>query len=99
MATFFAFCIIINRIHKVGEMNKTYLLLVSMAFLSCGKGKEVKFFPATELELNKLVNEKDMEVNPNLSVDKTIINNDYPVEIALYQNNKFFYNLPNLGSG
>ena len=40
-------------------------------------------------------NEKDIIHNEDVS----IINADYPVEIWLYRNNKYYYDLPNLGSG
>lgn len=40
-----------------------------------------------------------MPDNPDLAVDKSIINNDYPIELALYQDGKFYYNLPTLGDG
>ena len=40
-----------------------------------------------------------MTVSPNLSTDKTLINTEYPIEIALYEDHKFYYDLPDLGDG
>ena len=53
-----------------------------------------------ESDYTKFINQSDLgKQEPNLTLDKTIVNNEYPIEIALYKNNKFFYNLPNLGTG
>lgn len=40
-----------------------------------------------------------MPKNPNLTIEKSFINEQYPIEIALYDDHRFFYNLPNLGTG
>jgi hypothetical protein len=34
-----------------------------------------------------------------LTLDKSLIKNDYPIKIALYQDQRFDYHLLNLGSG
>ena len=39
------------------------------------------------------------EENINLDEDKSILNLEYPIQIWLYANNKYFYDLPNLGKG
>jgi hypothetical protein len=80
-------------------MSKTFILLAMMVLTACGKGKSVKFYPATEDQFSEIVNSKNLYANPNLTLDKAFVNNDYPIEIALYKDNKFFYNLPNLGIG
>ena len=79
---------------------KTLLLaLMSALFLSCGKsGKEIKLYDGKKEDFSKFINARDMK-NPNTNQDKTIRNNDYPIEIALYQNKRFYYDLPNLGDG
>ena len=49
----------------------------------------------------QLINKKSIsstkDVNQNL--DHSLINQDYPVEIWLYENNKYYYDLPKLGDG
>lgn len=40
-----------------------------------------------------------MPTKPNLNHDKVIVDEEYPVEIAIYEDGQFFYNLDNLGSG
>ena len=47
---------------------------------------------STKKNLNDL---NDIDFND----DTSIINPDYPIEIWLYENNKYYYDLPNLGSG
>lgn len=66
---------------------------------SCGEGKSPKTFKVEEASFQKFVNQKPLGEDPNLNLDKSIVNNDYPIEIALYQDNRFYYNLPNLGDG
>lgn len=75
-----------------------YILCIASLF-SCGEGKSPKTFKVEETSFQKFVNQKSVSASPNLSIDKSIVNNDYPIEIALYQDNKFYYNLPNLGDG
>jgi hypothetical protein len=77
------------------------LVLVLLSISSCtGKSASADLYAAKEpQEFSKFINAKQMPANPNLTVDKAFINNDYPIEIALYQEHRFFYNLPNLGSG
>lgn len=68
--------------------------------VSCGKpAKKVPLYAIKSEALTQYVNQKSMPASPNLTLDKSIVNNDYPIEIALYQDQRFYYNLPNLGSG
>ena len=36
---------------------------------------------------------------PNLKSDKTLLNRDYPIEIAIYSDGQWYYDLPNLDTG
>lgn len=74
-------------------------LLILASLVSCGKKSKTKFYPITETNLSKYVNDKDLPANPNLTLDKSIVNNDYPIQLALYRNGKFYYDLPNLDEG
>jgi hypothetical protein len=74
-----------------------YLFLLTFTFSSC-KSK-VKVFVTTEEHFTKYVNEKSLPTSPNLSVDITISNDDYPIELALYNDGTFYYMLENLGDG
>lgn len=79
----------------------TSLSLISL-FVSCVPDKEtstLSYFEVDQTAYQKYVNQKSMPTEPDLAVDKSIINNDYPIELALYQDGKFYYNLPNLGDG
>lgn len=81
-------------------MTKFITLFSLILLTSCGGGKkEPSFYPASESSFQNIVNDKNMEAQPNLTLDKSIVNNDYPIEIAFYKDNKFYYNLPNLGDG
>lgn len=48
-----------------------------------------------------IINQKNFQDESDLvhHEDVSILNADYPVEIWLYQNNKYYYDLPNLGAG
>lgn len=79
----------------------TSLSLISL-FFSCVPDKEtstLSYFEVDQAAYQKYVNEKSMPSEPNLATDKSIVNNDYPIELALYEDGKFYYNLPNLGDG
>lgn len=81
---------------------KAILFLTLLLAMSCtGKSGSASLHKAAqETDYSKFINNKNLTKDePNLTVDKTIVNNNYPIEIALYKNNKFFYNLPNLGTG
>ncbi len=77
---------------------KVYFLLLFL-LLSCAKGEKVNFVSVKKDLFAKFINDKDLPSKPNLSVDKNIVNNTYPIEIALYKDKKFYYDLPNLGDG
>lgn len=75
------------------------ILWMSLVFLiGCGQGKS-KLHKIPELALQNYVNQKSMPAHPNLTVDKSITNNSYPIQIALYEDGRFYYDLPNLGDG
>ncbi|MCO4794935.1 MAG: hypothetical protein KC493_14555, partial [Bacteriovoracaceae bacterium] len=85
-------------------MNKALLFFAfSILFCSCipkeHTKSEVTFFKTNQKDFNSYINQKIAPSSPNLSLDKSIINNDYPIEIALYNDKKWYYNLPNLGEG
>ena len=78
---------------------KTILLLALVVLVSCGKGGGSKLYKVDSSSLNKFVNQKNMSKKPNLTIDKSIVNKSYPIEIALYNDGRFYYDLPNLGDG
>ncbi len=47
----------------------------------------------------RYINQKALLEDPNLTLDKSIINSTYPIQLALYQDGRFYYDLPNLGDG
>ncbi len=67
--------------------------------LQTGDKTPVQFFKSTQEDFTKYINNKPLPKNPNLSLDKTISNDDYPIELALYSDGNFYYNLENLGDG
>ena len=78
------------------------ILLSFLGLQSCGLKKEkgeLILFEKDQSDYSKFINQKSKPPSPNLSIDKYIVNADYPIEIALYDDGKFYYNLPNLGDG
>lgn len=79
------------------------IIFFTLVLCSCGKSlkdkSDITFFKVNEKSFSKYINPKSIPEQPNLSLDKTIYNNEYPIEIAIYENNKWYYNLPNLGDG
>lgn len=80
-------------------MKKSFLLLVLVTLVSCGGKSGPKMYEVKEEDFSKFVNDKNLPANPNLTLDKSIINRDYPIQLALYQDGKFYYDLPNLDEG
>ena len=78
---------------------KIIYFLSLFLFFSCGKKSNVVTFEASSEDFTKYVNAKSLPNTPNLQEDIAIINNDYPFEIALYEDGKWFYDLPNLDTG
>lgn len=74
-----------------------FLLLVTL--VACGGKSGHKFYDAKEENFAKFINDKNMPASPNLTVDKSIIHRDYPIQLALYKDGKFYYDLPNLDDG
>jgi hypothetical protein len=80
-------------------MKKTILGLLALMLFSCGGKSGPKVYPVKEESFSKFINNKNLPNDPNLNLDKSIVNNDYPIQIALYRNHKFYYDLPNLDDG
>jgi len=74
------------------------MITVMLLLVACGRDQH-KFVKVRESSFSQLINQKDLSLEPNLSLDKTIVNTEYPIEIALYKDHRFYYDLPNLGDG
>lgn len=77
---------------------KNIILISSLLLLMACGGKSESLKKIEPSAVSYYVNAKDSS-DVNTSIDKMIVNNDYPIELALYQDKKFYYNLPNLGDG
>ncbi len=87
-------------------MNKNFIILLalSMAFFSsCNPSSddksELRLFEVKSSDFDQVINDKPLPAAPNLNQDKTILNRDYPIEIAIYNDGKWYYDLPNLDTG
>tara|TARA_Y100000780_G_C13696127_1_gene423328 strand:+ start:70838 stop:71308 length:471 start_codon:yes stop_codon:yes gene_type:complete len=81
----------------------TLLFGVLLTATSCnplGEDKsELKIFEVQSQDFGHVINDKALPEEPNLNLDKTILNRDYPIEIALYNDGRWYYDLPNLDTG
>lgn len=76
------------------------LLVFSLVFLvACGKQSQSSLHPIRQEVVTKFINDKSAPANPNLSIDKSIVNDSYPFHIALYKDGQFYYDLPRLDDG
>ncbi len=79
------------------------LYLLFFVCISCQEitqtPSDLKFYPIKKESFSQYINDKKMPSKPNLNEDKYIINRDYPIEISLYNNGTWYYNLDNLGEG
>jgi len=86
---------------------KNLILALPFILLSCNPSNlggspdkgALSFFLVEKKDLEHLINEKAMPENPNLNQDKTLLNRDYPIEVALYNDGRWYYDLPNLDTG
>lgn len=79
-----------------------YTTFLTLILSSCGSeksGHDIESFQVSKQSFQKYINQKSIDRKSNLTLDKSIVNNEYPIEIALYQDNRWYYNLPNLGEG
>jgi hypothetical protein len=76
-------------------------VLVLFVIVACGQQEKtpLQMYKVDEDHFRPLVNKKDISTNPDLQSDLFLANYDYPIEVALYKNGKFYYNLDNLGDG
>ena len=63
---------------------KLIYLLSLLSLISCVPDKEtsqLSYFEVDKAAYKKFINEKSLPTEPDLALDKSIINNDYPIEI------------------
>lgn len=78
------------------------LAFVGLFMSSCGQKGSMSFDEKEKLtkdDSEYLINQRNMPASPDLGEDSFIANYDYPVELSIYKNGKFYYNLDNLGDG
>lgn len=70
--------------------------------VGCGaidKKSDLEFYPVKKESFNKYINQSSTAKEPNLAKDVHLINRDYPIEISIYKNGSWYYNLDNLDDG
>ncbi len=85
-------------------MKNLLVIIILFSIIGCGKSSDgpksdLIFFEASSTDFTKYINQKNTPSLPDLQEDKLIINNDYPIEISLYKDGKWYYNLANLDDG
>jgi hypothetical protein len=75
------------------------LLLLITLLLSCGPKKGLDYHELKKDQFDPIVNQMDTPAQPDLGAVKTILNRDYPIEIAIFKDGQWYYDLPNLGDG
>ena len=80
------------------------ICLFSLSFSSCGKTgrgekSELTFFKVESADFSRYINQKQAPKDPNIYEDITLYNNEYPIEITLYKDGRWFYHLANLDDG
>ena len=83
-------------------MTRMAIILLLLSCASCMQlqdTKELTFIETPKESLIPTVNKRNFEGRVDHNTDIALINNDYPIEVRLYQDKKFYFNLPNLGEG
>jgi hypothetical protein len=82
---------------------KFLILAICFNIISCNKinanKSNLSFYKIEEKSFDRYINKKNMREGVNLQADKHMLNRDYPIEIFLYNNGEWYYNLDNLGDG
>lgn len=92
-------CLPLWRTSSYHFLMKIILLLTLIMMSACGKQSKSKLHPIRQEVMTKFVNDKNAPASPNLSIDKSIVNDKYPFHIALYKDGRFYYDLPRLDDG
>ncbi len=77
-------------------------LTLGLVLSACGtkkKKSELQFFKVQKADFASYLNSGTAPEKPNLNEARVIFNNDYPIEIALFEDGSWYYNLDNLGDG
>lgn len=83
-------------------MKVTYSLLLILLLSACSSpssSENFVFFEVNPELYSKIINQKPMPSEPSGKDSVYIENTSYPIQIALYADHKFYYNLPTLGDG
>ena len=78
-------------------MKKLIILLIIL--IGCGEKGKLDFVELKKEDFKPIINEASVPAKPDLAQVKTIINRDYPIEIALFEDGRWYYDLPNLDDG
>lgn len=60
---------------------------------------KISYYNASFEQFKTIINNSKYNPNNDFSTERSIINLDYPIEIYLFQDNRWHYDLPNLGKG
>lgn len=80
-------------------MKALFLMMSFVLITACGKEYEYENVEREESDYNRVINTKSMPKKPNLNKDIYLVNEEYPMEVALYEDGKFYYNFATLGDG
>lgn len=78
---------------------KILIISLSLLLFGCGSKSDLKTYKITKNDYQDVINQSSMPSRPDLSKLKTIINRDYPIEIAIFNDGRWYYDLPNLDTG
>ena len=86
------------------NLYKNILFICTLLLFGCGKNSgsdksELTFFKVESTDFSRYINEKSLPENPNTYEDITLYNDEYPIEITLYKDGRWFYDLANLDDG
>tara|TARA_Y100000031_G_C8148823_1_gene351346 strand:- start:197 stop:607 length:411 start_codon:yes stop_codon:yes gene_type:complete len=75
------------------------LIVLLLVLVGCGEKGKLDFVEMEREDFNPIINSTRTPAKPDLASVKTIINRDYPIEIALFEDGRWYYDLPNLDDG
>lgn len=78
---------------------KIILFVITLTLISCSKNKDQALHKATEVQFNKIINQQSTPETVSTNQFLTLSNGEYRMEVVLFQDNKWYYDLEKLDDG
>lgn len=77
------------------------MLFCLLVLIGCyGNNSDIQIYSVDKSDFEHVINKKQVnDQKINFANYKTLLNRDYPIEVAIFEDGSWYYDLPNLGEG